>query len=59
LVDEYDKPLINTMHNAQLNETLRNILKGFYGVLKAEDAYLRFVFLTGVTKFSKVSVSAT
>jgi hypothetical protein len=56
LVDEYDKPLINTMHSAQLNEILRNILKGFYGVLKGSDAYLRFVFLTGVTKFSKVSI---
>ncbi|MDR2970769.1 MAG: AAA family ATPase, partial [Bacteroidales bacterium] len=56
LVDEYDKPLINTMDNAQVNENLRNILKGFYGVLKGADAHLRFVFLTGVTKFSKVSI---
>jgi hypothetical protein len=56
LIDEYDKPLINTMENADLNDEIRTMLKGFYGVLKAEDAYLRFVFLTGVTKFSKVSV---
>ena len=56
LIDEYDKPLINTMENLALNDEIRTILKGFYGVLKAEDARLRFVFLTGVTKFSKVSV---
>ena len=56
LVDEYDKPLINTMDNAEMNENLRNVLKGFYGILKGADAHLRFVFLTGVTKFSKVSI---
>jgi len=56
LIDEYDKPLISTMDNIDLNTNIRNHLKGFYGVLKAEDAHLRFVFLTGVTKFSKVSV---
>ena len=56
LIDEYDKPLISTMDDLSLNENIRKILKGFYGVLKAEDANLRFVFLTGVTKFSKVSV---
>jgi len=56
LIDEYDKPLISSMDNPTLNTYIRNYLKGFYGVLKAEDAYLKFVFLTGVTKFSKVSV---
>ncbi|MDR3133480.1 MAG: ATP-binding protein [Prevotellaceae bacterium] len=56
LVDEYDKPLLSTMHDEQLNEEFRTILKGFYGVLKGEDANLRFAFLTGVTKFSKVSI---
>jgi hypothetical protein len=56
LIDEYDKPLISTMDKPKLNTKIRTILKGFYGVLKAEDAYLKFVFLTGVTKFSKVSV---
>jgi len=56
LIDEYDKPLISTMDNSESNEQFRKILKGFYGVLKAEDANLRFVFLTGVTKFSQVSV---
>jgi hypothetical protein len=56
LVDEYDKPLVSTMDDLEANEAVRKVLKGFYGVLKSADAYLRFVFLTGVTKFSKVSV---
>jgi len=56
LIDEYDKPLISSIDNPDLNKKMRTILKGFYGVLKAEDACLRFVFLTGVTKFSQVSV---
>ena len=56
LIDEYDKPLIGTMENPDLNNNIRTILKGFYGVLKAEDAHLKFVFLTGVTKFSQVSI---
>jgi hypothetical protein len=56
LVDEYDKALINTMDDPVKNEELRTFLKGFYGVLKGMDYCLRFVFLTGVTKFSKVSV---
>jgi len=56
LVDEYDKPLLQAMHNDELLEAYRNILKAFYGVLKSADRYLRFIFLTGVTKFSKVSV---
>ena len=56
LVDEYDKPLLGTMDDLDVNDAMRNALKGFYGVLKAMDAHLRFVFLTGVTKFSKVSI---
>ncbi|MDR1272951.1 MAG: ATP-binding protein, partial [Odoribacteraceae bacterium] len=56
LIDEYDKSLVNTMDNPDANEKIRNVLKGFYGVLKSADAHLKFVFLTGVTKFSKVSI---
>ncbi|UTC61425.1 ATP-binding protein [Treponema sp. OMZ 787] len=57
LVDEYDKPLLETMIiNEPLNEEYRRILKGFYGVIKSCDEYIRFAFLTGVTKFSKVSI---
>jgi hypothetical protein len=56
LIDEYDKPLLDTMHNASLNEEIRTQLRGFYGVLKTADPYLRFLLLTGVTKFSQVNV---
>jgi len=56
IIDEYDKPLLNTMNDSQLHAKMRDELKGFYGVLKSSDKYLRFVFLTGVTKFSHVSI---
>lgn len=56
LVDEYDKPLIQTMEDGQSQDAIRNELKAFYGVLKTANPYLRFVLLTGVTKFSQVSV---
>jgi hypothetical protein len=56
LVDEYDKPLLETMEDPALNEDIRRGLKAFYGVLKTADPWLRFVLLTGVTKFSQVSV---
>ena len=55
LVDEYDKPLLDVLMTPQ-EETNRNILKDFYGVFKYSDPDLRFVFLTGVTKFSQVSI---
>lgn len=55
LVDEYDKPLLQALDNDALLEDYRKTLKAFYGVLKSADRYLRFVFLTGVTKFSQVS----
>jgi len=56
LVDEYDKPLLQTIGKPELHETYKAILKAFYGVLKSADAHLRFVLLTGVTKFGQVSV---
>ncbi|MDR1974805.1 MAG: ATP-binding protein [Bacteroidales bacterium] len=56
LVDEYDKPLLNTRTNPKLHDTIKKSLKGFYGVLKSADQYLRFMLFTGVSKFSKVSV---
>ncbi|MGP1432448.1 MAG: AAA family ATPase [Treponema sp.] len=57
LVDEYDKPLLQTMRiNESLNEHYRNELKAFYSVIKTCDEYIRFAFLTGVTKFSKISI---
>ncbi|MDR1004864.1 MAG: ATP-binding protein [Prevotellaceae bacterium] len=59
LIDEYDKPLLDTLHDRKLHEAIRNELQGFYGVLKSADKYLRFLFLTGITKFSQVSIFST
>ena len=56
LVDEYDKPLLQAIGNESLQTEYRNTLKAFYGALKSADRYIKFAFLTGVTKFSKVSV---
>ena len=56
LVDEYDKPLLQAIGNEPLQTAYRNTLKAFYGALKSCDRYIRFAFLTGVTKFGKVSV---
>ena len=56
LVDEYDKPLLSTIVNEPLQQCYRAQLKAFYGVLKKQDPYIRFALLTGVTKFSKVSI---
>jgi hypothetical protein len=56
LVDEYDKPLLENILNEDLSKDFRSTLKAFYGVLKNMDEYLRFIFITGVTKFAQVSV---
>ena len=56
LVDEYDKPMLQAIGNDQLQSAYRETLKPFYGALKSRDADIRFAFLTGVTKFGKVSV---
>lgn len=57
LIDEYDKPILDVLDiNSTLEDRHRNILKGFYSVFKGADEHLQFVLLTGVTKFSQVSV---
>lgn len=56
LIDEYDKPLLQSINNPELHTIYKNILKAFYGVLKSADQWLRFYLLTGVTKFGQVSV---
>ena len=56
LVDEYDKPMLQVINNTELQEAYRSTLKAFYSVLKSQDKYIRFAFLTGVTKFGKASV---
>ena len=56
LVDEYDKPMLQAIGNETLQAEYRSTLKAFYGALKSGDRYIKFAFLTGVTKFGKVSV---
>jgi len=56
LIDEYDKPLMDTLHIPELHESYRGILHAFYSVIKSSDQYLRFVFLTGVTRFGKLTI---
>ncbi len=56
LVDEYDKPLLESIHDPKLENRNRATLKGFFSVLKDADEHLRFSLVTGVTKFSKVSI---
>ncbi len=56
LIDEYDKPILDTIEDSKISNDVRNELVNFYSVMKGSDEYLKFVFLTGVSKFSKVSV---
>ena len=56
LIDEYDKPIIDNIGEIELAQQMRKQLHSFYSVIKAADEYLRFVMLTGVSKFSKVSI---
>ncbi|WP_258005822.1 ATP-binding protein, partial [Cylindrospermopsis raciborskii] len=56
LVDEYDKPILDNIDNPNIAAEMREGLKNLYSVLKSQDANLQFVFMTGVTKFSKVSL---
>ena len=57
LIDEYDKPMLDTRHvDYTLHEDIKSAIRGFYGVIKESAAYLRFVMITGVTKFSHVNI---
>ena len=56
LIDEYDAPLLDVVHEETTLPVLRNVMRNFYSPLKACDPYLRFVFLTGITKFSQLSI---
>ena len=56
LVDEYDKPVIDYIENIPEAEKNRDILKNFYSILKAQSSDIRFLFITGVSKFSKISI---
>ncbi len=56
LVDEYDAPLLDSASNPERQNNLRNMLRSFYSVVKMSDAMLKFVFVTGISKFSQVSI---
>ena len=56
LIDEYDKPILDHIIEKGLANEIRDILRGFYSVIKASDEHIRFVMLTGITRFSKVSI---
>ena len=56
LVDEYDKPILDALEDREVASTNRDFLRGLYGVIKDSDAHVRFAFLTGISKFSKVSL---
>ena len=56
LIDEYDAPMLDVAHEKEQQDVLRNIMRNFFSPLKYSEAKLRFVFLTGITKFSQVSI---
>ena len=56
LIDEYDAPLLDVVHEDKTLPMLRNVMRNFYSPLKDSDPYLHFVFLTGITKFSQLSI---
>ncbi len=56
LIDEYDKPILDHLGNVAIAAEMREFLKAFYGILKSADEHLRFVFITGVSRFSKTGV---
>ncbi len=56
LIDEYDAPLLNVMHEEENLKQLRQVMQNFYSPIKDCDEYLRFVFITGITKFSQLSI---
>ncbi|MDR1722159.1 MAG: AAA family ATPase [Methanobrevibacter sp.] len=56
LIDEYDKAILDNIKNKKLAEDIRDVLSNFYGVMKTNDEYIEFIFITGVSKFSKTSI---
>jgi len=56
LIDEYDKPILNNINKPEKAGIMKEVLKGFYSVIKVSDPHIHFAFLTGVTKFAKISV---
>ena len=56
LIDEYDKPILDNITDSEVARQMRDAMKNFYAVIKDNDAYIRFVFITGVSKFSKMNL---
>ena len=56
LIDEYDKPILDNITDKEVAREMRDAMKDFYGVIKDNDAYIQFVFITGVSKFSKMNL---
>ena len=56
LIDEYDQPLIDNLHNPEVAEGNRRLLRSFFRALKSLDEYIQFTFITGISKFSRVSI---
>ena len=56
LIDEYDKPILDNLDQIEVAKASRELLRGLYSVIKDSDWYIKFVFLTGVSKFSKASI---
>ncbi len=56
IIDEYDTPMMRNLYNEKVIDNLRDMLRGFYQTVKLDGEYLRFVFITGVTKFSQLSI---
>ncbi|MDO4461864.1 MAG: AAA family ATPase [Bacteroidia bacterium] len=56
IIDEYDTPMMRNLYNKEILEGVRNLLRGFYQTVKLDGAYIKFVFITGITKFSQLSI---
>ena len=59
LIDEYDKPILDHLHEPAQADAIRDVLRNFYSTIKDADPFLRFVFITGITKFTKAGVFST
>ena len=59
IIDEYDAPLLDVLHNQSTLDTMRKVMQEFYVPLKANEAYIKFCFITGITKFSQLSIFST
>ena len=59
IIDEYDAPLLDVLHEAEMLDGMRKVMQEFYQPLKANEQYIKFCFITGITKFSQLSIFST